>query len=158
MRTLNLKFVKIDDFNQPIFVDPERKAYYGTNDVLFSHGAQAAEVVKEIKEKDVRLVYFGMRFNCEPMGFPLHEDVEVKYLDEKEITNEDFLKYLEFRGLHRWTLKKTESGFEAVVSAGEKPIRSHFTQVLIQDDGTYWVRLSKKDLDNKLITNNFFNL
>lgn len=80
MRILNLKFRGVDNFNQPIFKDPNRPAYYGTNDILFSNGENEDEVIKKIKEKKIRLVYFGSSFNCEPYGLPLHDDVKINFI------------------------------------------------------------------------------
>ena len=80
--TLNLRFKGIDDWNQPIFKSDNGR-FYGTNDVLFDYGAKADEVIKELEEKQVRLVYFGTHFGCEPMGTPLKKEVEIVYLDKE---------------------------------------------------------------------------
>ena len=74
------------------------------------------------------------------------------------ITSNQFLNYLEALNLFRWKITETPSAFEAVISQDTKPSLKNFTQVLLNDDGTYWVRLSKKDVNNELITGGFFKL
>lgn len=80
--TLNLRFKGIDDWNQPIFKSDNGR-FYGTNDVLFGYGAKADEVIKEIEDKNIRLVYFGTHFNCEPMGTPLKKEVKIVFTDKE---------------------------------------------------------------------------
>ena len=75
-RDLVLKFRGIDTFNQPIFKG-ENKSYYGTNDVLFSHHATAEEVIKKIESENIKLLYFGSYFDCEPEGLRLKEEINV---------------------------------------------------------------------------------
>ena len=74
------------------------------------------------------------------------------------ITTNQFLNYLEALNLFRWKITETPSAFEAVISKDTKPNLKDFTQVLLNDDGTYWVRLSKEDINNELITGTFFKL
>ena len=73
---LILKFRGIDDFNQPIFKS-EKGSYYGTNDILFGYDTTAEQVIKEIDDKKIRLVYFGSSFNCEPMGTRLKSELKI---------------------------------------------------------------------------------
>lgn len=66
----------------------------------------------------------------------------------KIYSTEDFLEYLEANQIFRWTIKETPSAYEAIISkdtdiASKKEL---FTQFLLNEDGTYWVRLSKKDI------------
>ena len=79
-RTLKLKFRGIDDFNQPIFKVLNKQAYYGTNDILFSANATAEEVIQQIEEKGIELVYFGTSFNCEPHGYRLQKDIKIEFI------------------------------------------------------------------------------
>ena len=74
-----------------------------------------------------------------------------------QITKERFLSYLENLGLFRWSITETPSEFEAIISKDTRPDIDNFTNWQIREDGTYWVRLSKKDLLNEKITKGFFN-
>lgn len=74
------------------------------------------------------------------------------------ITTNQFLNYLEALNLFRWKITETPSAFEAIISQDTKPNLNDFTQVMLKEDGTYWVRLSKKDINNSLITKDFFSL
>jgi hypothetical protein len=73
------------------------------------------------------------------------------------MTTEKFLQYLESLGLFRWSITENHSGMEAVLSSSTKPKLENFTQVLLNSDGTWWVRLSKQDYFNESITGGFFN-
>ena len=75
-----------------------------------------------------------------------------------KITTTDFLRYLELLGLFRFKLDETTHSFEATVVSTTKPNIGDFTQMYLKEDGTYYVRLSKKDLDNTEITKGFFNI
>jgi hypothetical protein len=66
MRTIELQFVGIDDFNRPCFYSKELKKYFGSTNKLFEHGADKATVLSKIT--DIDICYFGRSFNCEPMG------------------------------------------------------------------------------------------
>lgn len=72
------------------------------------------------------------------------------------MTTENFLQYLESLNLFRWNITETESAFEAVISMKTRPLLKNFTMVLLNEDGTYWVRLAKVDMQNEAITNGFF--
>ena len=72
------------------------------------------------------------------------------------MTTENFLQYLESLNLFRWNITETESAFEAVISIRTRPLLKNFTMVLLNEDGTYWVRLAKVDMQNEAITNGFF--
>ena len=74
------------------------------------------------------------------------------------ITTNQFLNYLEALNLFRWKITETPSAFEAIILKDTKPNLNDFTQVMLKEDGTYWVRLSKKDINNSLITKDFFSL
>jgi len=72
------------------------------------------------------------------------------------MTIEKFHQYLESLKLFRWNATETKSAFEATLSMGTVPNLKNFTQVLKNEDETWWVRLSKEDLFNDAITNGFF--
>jgi len=73
-----------------------------------------------------------------------------------EITTGQFFDYLQSLGLFRWMITSTKTGMEAILSKDCKPELSNFTQVVRNDDGTWFVRLSKSDYFNKKITRGFF--
>lgn len=72
------------------------------------------------------------------------------------MTTENFLQYLESLNLFRWNITETNLAFEATISTRTIPNLKNFTQVLQNEDGTWWVRLSKADLQNESITGGFF--
>lgn len=71
-------------------------------------------------------------------------------------TKVNFLAYLESLNLFRWDITETKTGFEATISERTVPNLNNFTQVNRNDDGTWWVRLSKQDVNNQNITGGFF--
>lgn len=77
---LKLEFKGIDTFNQPIFKNVDKKSFYGTNDVLFSRYATKEEVINKINDLNIRLVYFGSFFDCEPEGIRLKEEVKIEFI------------------------------------------------------------------------------
>ena len=62
-------------------------------------------------------------------------------------TKEDFQSYIDSLGLFRWKISETVSGLEAILSSKSVPNLDDFTQFQKQDDVTFWVRLSKKDIE-----------
>lgn len=72
------------------------------------------------------------------------------------ITTAHFVNYLETLNLFRWNATETKSAFEATLSMRTVPNLKNFTQVLKNEDGTWWVRLAKVDLQNESITGGFF--
>lgn len=69
MKTIKIKFAGIDSWNRPVFKSIEKPySYFGSVMELFNHDATEEQVLEKIDEDD--LVYFGGRFNCEPMGSP----------------------------------------------------------------------------------------
>jgi len=62
----------------------------------------------------------------------------------------DFFNYLTSLDLFRWSIKETENGFEAILSDSKKPNVKNFTQIKKEKDGTFWVRLSKKDIEQNI--------
>lgn len=79
MQELRLKFVGIDNWNRPVFRN--EKKYYGSVDSLFNDEAEAERVIERLTIEDNNLheeiVYFGTYFNCEPMGNPISETINI---------------------------------------------------------------------------------
>lgn len=67
MKNNIVKFVGVDSFNRPVFID-KYKNYYGNADKLFRYSATKEEIKQEIENTDLR--YFGGKFDCEPMNTP----------------------------------------------------------------------------------------
>lgn len=67
-----LKYVGIDNFNRPVFVDSLGN-YCGSLDKLFKSNESKENVLKEISIRDI--CFFGKTFDCEPMGFPIREGI-----------------------------------------------------------------------------------
>ena len=63
---IKVKYVNIDSWNRPIFKDIKRNVYYGSVNKLFAYADSESDVKEKIEVMD--LCYFGMHFNCEPMG------------------------------------------------------------------------------------------
>lgn len=75
----------------------------------------------------------------------------------KTITKKDFQNYCNSLFLAVLEISENENSFFALVKTGKNnDISEHFTQVE-KLNRYYKVRLSKKDINNNLITNNFFN-
>lgn len=74
------------------------------------------------------------------------------------ITTTEFHNYLIHLNLFRWQIIETPTGFEATISKDCNPNLSDFTQVQRNEDGTWYVRLSKKDIHNEAITKGFFTV
>ena len=65
-KTIDLKFIGIDDWNRPVFYNEVSKSYHGSTEKLFEWGASEPEVLAQITTDDI--CYFGKSFNCEPNG------------------------------------------------------------------------------------------
>lgn len=63
---VKLIFVGIDNWSRPVWKAPDKRAYYGSVNELFSYEATEAEVLKKVDT--FGLCYFGDHFGCEPMG------------------------------------------------------------------------------------------
>lgn len=68
---------------------------------------------------------------------------------------EEFIKYIESKGLNRGAIWESSHSVYADVSDVE-PNKDDFTQVTHIDGESWGVRLAKKDMNNELITNGFF--
>jgi len=66
MNFVKIRFVGIDSFNRPIFID-KFKNYYGAIDLLFDRDATEEHVLNKVKKEDI--TYFGKTFGCEPSGY-----------------------------------------------------------------------------------------
>jgi hypothetical protein len=79
-----VQFCGIDDWGRPIFKSLSReKAFFGSIDKLFGYEEEENEVLKAVDAGD--LLYFGSRFNCEPMGTTV-EKLEIKRATPKKDT------------------------------------------------------------------------
>lgn len=72
---MDVVFQGIDSFNRPVFKDIESRDRYGSCDKLFSDDATEDEVLKEVTEED--LLFFGLKFGCEPMGTPAPKSLRI---------------------------------------------------------------------------------
>lgn len=69
MKTINIKFKGIDNWNRPVFKDVDSNTYYGSVTKLFSWDALPEDVIKYFKSSTTDgLEYFGSHFGCEPHG------------------------------------------------------------------------------------------
>jgi len=75
---IRLQFYGIDSFNRPIFICPENikdgiNEFFGSTYNLFDYGADEDEVFMGIEPSTI--TYFGSKFDCEPEGIPIDEDI-----------------------------------------------------------------------------------
>ena len=70
-----IHFIGIDDWNRPVFTDEKKVNYYGSTDILFEYGNTEETVLKKIRVE--HLTYFGRKFNCEPMGYDIVNEIEI---------------------------------------------------------------------------------
>jgi len=68
MKTVNIKFKGIDDFNRPVFKDVDSNTYYGSTSILFGGEDKPEKIIECFKSNIGELEYFGTHFNCEPNG------------------------------------------------------------------------------------------
>jgi len=67
MSVEKVRYYAIDGWNRPVFRSVDfPKNFFGSTDILFPVGAEESEVLAKVGASD--LVYFGSRYNCEPMG------------------------------------------------------------------------------------------
>lgn len=78
MKELKLTFIGIDDWNRPVFQD-EKGRYFGDIENLFKYGTCKEEVYDFYKDKDLHehICYFGMCFDCDPLGIWIKKDVKI---------------------------------------------------------------------------------
>lgn len=71
-KVIIIEFYGIDNFNRPVFKEVDKKYFFGSVDVLFSNENDFLEkkdnFKKQVLNGNIRLYYFGTRFNCEPEG------------------------------------------------------------------------------------------
>lgn len=79
MKELSLRFYGIDGWNRPVFKDMDSRNFYGDVDHLFGHDVEQMEVINFYSDKQLNkcLSYFGYKFNCEPEGREIKDDVSV---------------------------------------------------------------------------------
>lgn len=68
LKTFNIKFRGIDDWNRPVFKDIDRSLYFGSVNTLFNGNEPKEDVIRFFKENKDDLELFGDHFNCEPHG------------------------------------------------------------------------------------------
>ena len=78
MKELRLQFISIDDWNRPVFKD-EKGRYFGDTENLFKYGTSKEEVYDFYKDKELHehIYFFGMSFNCEPVGIKIKQEVKI---------------------------------------------------------------------------------
>lgn len=77
----------------------------------------------------------------------------------KNIKFNAFKIYLIAKGYNPYQITETETGMEALLYKNKPPLLKDFTQVKITPTRNfYWVRLSKSDYNNILITDNLYPL
>ncbi len=71
----HIKFIKIDDWNRPIFKVLEKEYYISDLNNLFPLDTPEAKIKEFYKDKDLCLLltYHGSRADCEPMGNQLKD-------------------------------------------------------------------------------------
>lgn len=72
MKEVKVIFGGLDYNDRPIFRDINEKRYFGSIWKLFRDSEEAKEFYKNKRELN-GLVYFGRRFNCEPLGITQKE-------------------------------------------------------------------------------------
>ena len=77
-----VKYVNINNWNQPVFKSVNSKKYYGSVNKLFPYEETEKEVLKKVSSED--LVYFGTSFNCEPNGWSCDVEIIKKTKMEKQ--------------------------------------------------------------------------
>ena len=76
-KAVTVKFEGIDSFNRPVFKSIDGCRRYGSTDKLFSKDAKIEDIIKELTHEE--LVYFGERFDCEPLGSNAYCEIIDKY-------------------------------------------------------------------------------
>lgn len=87
MKTIKVRFYGIDYFNRPIFKAEDEKMFFGSVMTLFDTDTDEKEIIKHFSENPEGLVYFGSKFDCEPLGLPVSE---LKEPSKLEIVNESY--------------------------------------------------------------------
>jgi len=71
IRTFNLIFLGINDWNNPIFKDRDKDLFFGDTNKLWVYnelGENNKNVLTYYKENSDSLEFFGDHFDCEPNG------------------------------------------------------------------------------------------
>ena len=76
---LSVKFVRVDDWNRPIFKVEGKKYYLSDTGNLFDYGAKEEEIKEFYKDKNLRdlLTFHGYCIDCEPSGGRLKYDLKL---------------------------------------------------------------------------------
>lgn len=68
MKTVNIKFKGVDDWNRPVFKDVDSRCFYGNTTKLFGWADPTSKIIDYFKNHIDELEYFGNSFGCEPNG------------------------------------------------------------------------------------------
>jgi len=68
MKTIQIKFRGIDNWNRPVFKDVNSKNHFGSVNTLFNSYATEDEIINFFRANLGELEYFGNSFGCEPHG------------------------------------------------------------------------------------------
>lgn len=72
IKEIFLEFTGIDYFNRPVFKQVDQNNFYGSINKVYPWNDNGDSKISDIKSED--LVYFGKKFECEPMGDPCPEN------------------------------------------------------------------------------------
>lgn len=72
-KIIDIKFRGIDDFNRPVYKDIKSNTYFGSTEKLFYLSTPTKEINDYFSENMDKLEFFGLKFNCEPIGDFNHE-------------------------------------------------------------------------------------
>ena len=75
---ITVTYEGIDRMNRPVFKNVKSKSRYGSLNILFPYCESEDEVLKKVYARD--LVFFGNKFDCEPMG---DEPIEPIYIERE---------------------------------------------------------------------------
>lgn len=73
IKTFDLKFRGIDDFNRPVYKVVGKRIYFGSVTTLFPNkeiapNNDAEEINSYFRDNIEEIEFFGDKFNCEPHG------------------------------------------------------------------------------------------
>lgn len=72
---IQVAFHGVDSWGRPVFKDIESKSFYGDTDNLFNCYSTEQEILESVTAKD--LIYFGSKFDCEPLGTLPSDNIEI---------------------------------------------------------------------------------
>lgn len=72
---IQVVFHGVDSWGRPVFKAVEGKNFYGDTDNLFDSHSTEQEILESVTAKD--LIYFGSKFDCEPLGTLPSDTLEI---------------------------------------------------------------------------------